>query len=144
MAKWLHIQQNLSMSNHPQTDRLSEQKNQWIEQSLQILTTLLPDTWPRWLALATAIHNNCKNETTSLSPNQILIGYDVPIMPQGVTITNNAMVEDQVQNFETYRKIATQLINNLTGTSPEESQIYRLGTEVWLDATHLKIVGASP
>jgi hypothetical protein len=54
----LHIKQNLSMMAHPQTDGLSERKNQWVKQILRILTTILPEAWPKWLPLATAIHNN--------------------------------------------------------------------------------------
>jgi hypothetical protein len=102
MMEQLHIQQNLSTANHPQMDRLSKCANQWIKQTLRILTTLLPDAWPRWLALATAIHNNQRNRTTSLLSNQILIGHNVPIMPQEGTITNNEMIKDQAQQVETY------------------------------------------
>jgi hypothetical protein len=102
MMERLHIQQNLSTSNHLQTDGSSERTNQWIEQTLRILTTLLPDAWPWWLALATAIYNNRRNGTTSLLLNQILIRYDIPIIPQEGIITNNALIEDQAQQVETY------------------------------------------
>jgi hypothetical protein len=85
MMEYLHIQQNLSTANHSQMDGSSEWANQWIEQTLQILTTILPDAWPQWLALATIIHNNWRSETISLSPNQILMGYNVPITPPEVS-----------------------------------------------------------
>jgi hypothetical protein len=58
IAEKLHIKQNLSTTAHPQTNGLSERKNQWVEQILRILTTILPEAWPKWLPLATAIHNN--------------------------------------------------------------------------------------
>jgi hypothetical protein len=144
MMEQLHIRQNLSTANHPQTDGSLERANQWIEQTLQILTTSLPDMWPRWLALATVIHNNRRNGTTSLSLNQVLLGYDVPIMPQEGTITNNELIENQAQQAETYQKITTELINKWASSTPTTSPVYWLGTEVWLDATHLKISGASP
>jgi hypothetical protein len=34
LAKWLRINQNLSSVFHPQTDEISERKNQWIKQYL--------------------------------------------------------------------------------------------------------------
>jgi hypothetical protein len=58
IAEKLHIKQNLSTMAHPQTNGLSERKNQWVEQILRILTTILPEAWPKWLPLTTAIHNN--------------------------------------------------------------------------------------
>ena len=36
----LKINQNISTAFHPQTDGLSEQKNQWVEQYLQMYTTV--------------------------------------------------------------------------------------------------------
>ena len=42
LAKLLGIKQNLSTTFHPQTDGLSERKNQWVEQYLQIVTMAEP------------------------------------------------------------------------------------------------------
>jgi len=61
LAKELGIQQNLSTTFHPQTDGLSEQKNQWVEQYLQLITTNQED-WSDWLAIATLIHNNSAHQ----------------------------------------------------------------------------------
>ena len=58
LTKQLGIQQNLSTTAHPQMDGLSEQKNQWIEQYLRLVTGGQPENWPDWLAIATAVHNN--------------------------------------------------------------------------------------
>ena len=49
------IQQNLSTASHPQMDRLSEQKNQWVEQYLRLVTGGQPEDWSDWLAIATAV-----------------------------------------------------------------------------------------
>ena len=83
LSQKLEIQQNLSTVFHPQTDGLSKRKNQWIEQYLRLVTSASPDDWTHWLALATAVHNNRKNSTTSLSPNQIHLGYDLNLIPSG-------------------------------------------------------------
>jgi hypothetical protein len=45
LTKQLRINQNLSSALHPQTDRISERKNQWIEQYLQLVTSASPDDW---------------------------------------------------------------------------------------------------
>jgi len=58
LTKRLDIQQNLSMAFHPQTDGLSERKNQWVEQYLCLVISIAPKDWTQWLALATAIYNN--------------------------------------------------------------------------------------
>ncbi len=95
----LGIQRNLSTAFHPQTDRLSEQKNQWVEQYLQLVTSNDPKGWTHWLALATVVHNNHINTTTGLSPNQILFGYNPTLNSDKVLQTHNALVESRVQTM---------------------------------------------
>jgi hypothetical protein len=70
--KKLGIQQNLSTVFHPQTDGLSERKNQWVEQYLQLVTSAQPEDWMEWLTIVTVVHNNRQNATTKLSPNVTL------------------------------------------------------------------------
>ena len=53
----LKIDQNISTSFHPQTDGLSEQKNQWVEQYLRMYTTVWQDDWDEWLPIASFVHN---------------------------------------------------------------------------------------
>ena len=93
LATKLGINQNLSTAFHPQTDGLSERKNQWVEQYLRLVTSAIPEDWDRWLTTASAVHNNRRNQTTRLSPNQILIGYDIPLQTPNDVETNNALVE---------------------------------------------------
>jgi hypothetical protein len=77
LMKWLGVEQNISTAFHPQTNGLSECKNQWIKQYLRLVTLASPKDWTQWLALASAVHNNQRNATTRLSPNQVLLGYEV-------------------------------------------------------------------
>ncbi len=88
----LGIQQNLSTAFHPQTDGLSEQKNQWVEQYLHLVTSSQPEDWSVWLLIASAVHNNRRNTTTGLSPNQILFGYETTLIPPSSNETNRAHV----------------------------------------------------
>jgi hypothetical protein len=54
----LGVEQNLSTAFHLQTDGLSERKNQWIKQYLRLISSMAPEDWTYWLALALAVHNN--------------------------------------------------------------------------------------
>jgi hypothetical protein len=58
LATHIGAQQNISTAFHPQTDGLSEQKNQWVKQYLWIVTLASPEDWTSWLSIALAIHNN--------------------------------------------------------------------------------------
>jgi transposase InsO family protein len=58
LARQLGINQNLSSAFHPQTDGISERKNQWIEQYLRLVTSTSPKDWTHWLTIAIAVHNN--------------------------------------------------------------------------------------
>jgi hypothetical protein len=78
LTKGLGINQNLSMAFHPQTDRLSERINQWIEQYLHLISVNQND-WRKWLPMATAVHNNSRNSTTGFAPNELLIGWEPPL-----------------------------------------------------------------
>src|SRR6266404_622979 len=95
----LGILRNLSTAFHPQTDRLSERKNQWVEQYLHLVTSMDPKGWVDWIALATAVHNNRINTTTGLSSNQILFGYNPTLNSNKVLQTHNALVESRVQTM---------------------------------------------
>jgi hypothetical protein len=75
MGKELGINWNLSSTAHPQTDRLSERKNQWIEQFLCLITTN-QNHWSKYLAIATLVHNNSKNASTGYAPSKLLIGWE--------------------------------------------------------------------
>jgi len=98
LAKELGIQQNLSTVFHPQTDGLSERKNQWVEQYLQLITTNQED-WSDWLAVTTLVHNNSANSTTGFAPNKLLIGWEPPLTTEQGKLSNNIMAERQATNL---------------------------------------------
>ena len=75
MTEKLGIQQNVSSTFHPQTDGLSERKNQWVELFLRHLTSEQQDDWAQWLSIATAAHNNFPNSTTRVAPTEALLDY---------------------------------------------------------------------
>ncbi len=107
----LGISRNLSMVFHPQTDGLSERKNQWVEQYLRLVTSMDPKGWVDWLALATTVHNNQTNATTGLSPNQILLGYNPTLNSEESPKTTNALAEDRSKTMEQNHRNAVWVLN---------------------------------
>ena len=75
MMEKLGIQQNVSSVFHPQTDGLSEHKNQWVKLFLCHLTLEQQDDWAQWLPITTATRNNFPNSTTTVAPTEALLGY---------------------------------------------------------------------
>ncbi len=135
----LGISRNLSMAFHPQTDGLSERKNQWVEQYLRLVTSMDPKGWVDWIALATAVHNNRVNVTTGLSPNQILLGYNPILNVEESLRTTNDLVELRSKAMNQNRRNTIWALNKSSDQNGLPPSQYRLGQQVWLDATHLKL-----
>jgi len=93
LTQKLGITQNLSMAFHPQTNRLSKRKNQWVEQYLRLITSGQQSDWADWLTIATAVHNKWYNETIKMMPNEALLGYQPMLAPDQQVPTNNEAAE---------------------------------------------------
>ena len=91
------------MAYHPQTDGLTEWKNQWVEQFLRLLSTN-QHNWSTMLPLTTLVHNNAQNTTTSLTPNQLLNGLEPAITPNQSANSDNPTVEFRVNQLRQQRK----------------------------------------
>ena len=137
ITKKLGIEQNLSTAFHPQTDGLSERKNQWIEQYLRTIVASHPEDWSYWIAVTSAVHNNRINSTIGLLPNEILLGYSPHLAPSEVIITDNEAVEKRVKRMMQARDQATKIINQKAGEAP--SPQFTVGDQVWLEGSHLKL-----
>ena len=103
LAKELGFQQNLSTAFHPQTDGISERKNQWVEQYLRLITTNQED-WSNWLAIATLVHNNSANSTTGFTPSQLLVGWEPALTPEQSQLSNNLSAEQYAENLKQNRQ----------------------------------------
>jgi len=95
LAKDLGVTWNLLTAYHPQTDGLSEHKNQWVEQFLQLVVSN-QEEWSTVLPLATLVHNNSQNATIRTSPNQLLISWEPPATPSQAEGTSNPLAEQRV------------------------------------------------
>ena len=75
----LGVQQNISTTYHPQTDRQSKRTNQTVETYLRIFCNEQQTDWARWLPLAQYALNSRQSQTTKIPPFELLIG----VIPKG-------------------------------------------------------------
>jgi hypothetical protein len=139
LSEKLGIQQNLFTAFHPQTDGISERKNQWVEQYLCLVTSMAPEDWTYWLAIATAVHNNQRNETTGLLPNQILLGYKPKVGPSEQVPSKNKAANDCISIMMEKQKQAIDAINWTARAGYEIPSKYKKGDKVWLKVTNIKM-----
>jgi hypothetical protein len=125
--KQLEIKQNLLMAFHPQTDGLSERKNQWVKQYLRLGTSAVPKDWTYWLALALAVHNNQKNSMTGLLPNQVLLGYDITLNPGTMSPTLNELAKKHTHIMMEWRVQAIVAINQAAEKIGKPEAQYTMG-----------------
>jgi ubiquitin-protein ligase len=95
-----------------------------------LVTSTSPDDWTQWLAIATAIHNNWKNEMTGLSLNQILLGYELMLHSSEDTPLNNKATETWIKNMTEKRAQAIDAINRTAQGSQVILSQYKLGEQV--------------
>jgi len=96
-----------------------------------------PKDWTQWLALATAVHNNRKNSTTGLSPNQIILGYNLKLNPAITTPSINETTEERIRLMEERRAQATAALNQVAEKSGTPSAQYNTREQVWLEGKNL-------
>jgi RNase H-like domain found in reverse transcriptase/Integrase zinc binding domain len=138
ITKALGITQNLSTTFHPQTDGLSERKNQWIERYLRLICAN-QDEWAKWLPMATAVHNNTRNSTTGFAPDTLLLGWEPPLTLDQTLPTSNQKAEDYVAKFQKNRLMAILALNKATSAHALVSSKYTQGQCVWLEGKNLPI-----
>ena len=138
LTKGLGIDQNLSTAFHPQTNGLSEQTNQWIEQYLRLITTN-QNEWSKWLPMATAVHNNSRNSTTGFAPNELLIGWEPPLSSEQQSELKNQMAEEYLSNMRRNRLIAIHALNRTAYKTNVPSNRWSIGQLAWLEGKNLPL-----
>jgi hypothetical protein len=74
-----------------------------------------------------------------ISPNQILLGYNVALTPLENAASNNQSANDQIRNMVEKRATAIDAINHTAQALEIIPSQYKEGAQVWLEATNLKI-----
>ena len=114
----LKINCNISTAFHPKTDSLSEQKNQWVEQYLQIYMMIWQDDWDEWLPIASFVHNQWPDATMKLSPHEVLLGYTLAATESITPETNNTVAKDRETILKEHRTTAVQALNRTAQSMP--------------------------
>ena len=92
----------------------------------------------QWLPLASVVHNNRRNTTTELSPNQILLGYEPLLTPGASPPSNNDLVEQRIRKLMENRDQATRAINEAAKGNGTIQEQYHIGDQVWLKVKNLR------
>src|SRR5712672_637440 len=144
LAKKIGAKQNLSTAFHPQTDGLSERKNQWVEQYLRLITSAQQEDWSQWLTVATAVHNDHVNSTLGVAPSEVLLGYRPTLAPNQNALTNNQTAEQRLEILHQRRAQAIAAINKVANRDMAPDGKFKEGDQVWLEATNLKLPYHTP
>jgi hypothetical protein len=129
----------MSTAYHPQTDGLTECKNQWLEQYLQLVAGNDKE-WSNMLPIATLVHNNLANSTTRLAPNQLLIRREPPVTLVQGEGTDNPLAEQRARQLGEQRVITTQALNKAAQSQPLDPPRFTKGQKVWLNAKNLALL----
>ncbi len=126
------------MVYHPQTDGLTEWKNQWVKQFLCLVSSNQND-WSTMLPLATLVHNNARNSTTGLAPNQLLNGLEPVITPDQRMNSDNPTAAVRVDQLRQRRKQAITALNEAAKKKTLASNVFKHRQRVWLEAKNLAL-----
>src|SRR5712671_4110139 len=144
LAHKIGVKQNLSTAFHPQTDGLSEHKNQWVEQYLRLVANAQQGDWSQWLTVASAVHNDHVNATLGTTPSEVLLGYRPTLHPGQGTEMNNQVVEQRLELMAQRRAQAIAAINKVANRNAVPVERFKVGDQVWLEASHLKLPYHTP
>ena len=142
LTKAVGADQNLSTAFHPQTDGLSERKNQWVEQYLRLVASAAQDDWDRWLTIATAVHNSHVNATTKTPPIEALLGYRPRLEIHQTSPSSNQTANDRLETIRQKQEQARAAINRLAKQTPPSQ--FRADDLVWLEAKNLALPYQTP
>ena len=130
------------MAYHPQTDGLSERKNQWVEQYLRFVTSTQQDDWSKWLAVASLVHNSSINTTIKMALLQALLGYFPRLTAEASALSTNQRVEEQAEEMTKRREQAHTALAQCAQGMPLDQ--FTPGDQVWLEAKHLRLPYQAP
>jgi hypothetical protein len=100
--------------------------NQWVEQYLCLITAN-QNEWSKWLPMATAIHNNSQNSTTGFAPNELLIGWEPPLVIKQRSESKNQMAEEFLSSMRRNRLMAIHALNKVAYKTGTPTSIWKTG-----------------
>ena len=141
LCKQLKIEQNIFTAYHPRTDEQSEHTNQWLEQYLRFWVNHQQDNWYHFIPMAEFAHNSWRNETTGVSPYQVLMGYNPAAERWPATSTVPAPI-NQLEQWKKARESATiqmKRAQNRWAQAKHQGWTFQEGDLVWLEGGNLHL-----
>ncbi len=84
------------------------------------------------------VYNNRTNFTLKMSPNEVLIGCQIRLLPDLVIQSQNPTIKEHIIMMREQRDQAIQALNQAANTLPPLQLRHKCGDQVWLKASNLK------
>jgi hypothetical protein len=89
--------------------------------------------------MATAVHNNSRNSTTSFAPNELLIGWEPPLSAKQRSESKNQTAEEYLTGMHRNRLMAIQALNKTAHKGSTPTNRWMMGQLVWLKGKNLPL-----
>jgi hypothetical protein len=89
--------------------------------------------------MATAVHNNSRNSTTSFAPNELLIGWEPPLSAEQHSELKNQMAEEYLSNLQCNRLMAIHALNKVAYKEGTPTNQWATGQLIWLKGKNLPL-----
>jgi hypothetical protein len=112
--------------------------NQWVKQYLRLITANQKE-WSKWLPMATAVHNNSRNSTTSFAPSELLIGWEPPLAAEQHSESKNQITEEYLSNICCNWLMAIHVLNRVAYKTNIPPNQWATGQLIWLEGKNLPL-----
>uniref|UniRef100_A0A096M8A1 Gypsy retrotransposon integrase-like protein 1 n=1 Tax=Poecilia formosa TaxID=48698 RepID=A0A096M8A1_POEFO len=110
----------LSSGYHPQTNGQTERMNQELEATLRCLTASNPADWSQYLPWAEYAHNSHVSAATGLSPFEVSLGYQPPLLPSDEEMISVTSAQHHIRRCQ---KVWRDTIAALNNTAAQNKRI---------------------
>lgn len=143
VAKLTHTNHRKTTAYHPQTNGLTERLNKTLADMLSMYVDVEHKTWDEILPYVTFAYNTAVQETTELTPFELIYGRRVTtpldaMLPVDQDTSGNDSVDDFVQKAEEARQLARNRIRTQQDTDARRynqgrrNVHYQPGDYVWV------------
>lgn len=143
IMKLTHTSHRKTTAYHPQTNGLTERLNRTLTDMLSIYVDMEHRTWDKILPYATFAYNTAVQETTQMTPFQLVFGRTVTtpldaMLPVDETSENDHDISDFTERAEEARQLARHRIQQQQQTDANRYNLrrrdvqYAPGDRVWV------------